>query len=422
MWELFWVPSAVRTCAFNVAFRSLPCITDFGPPRSLRALEEKGNLVKVHFEDLKETLPGLRALRAKDGMKPLARICRACVNGDADLRAGSEEVVVALANFRGDANFHWRHGTNIVYHTLEPGDRLHFSGDGVLLGQTRLPHPSGKVVSIKDHIKHGSSFGYRSQCISCSLTLAFCIFYAQKQHSMFMAQEYGLAPILEIDLSKLRSKDSEKHVFDGTNQNREGGTAMDTIAENFAGDAEEVIIDGIGVPSAAITAVWSLDFTPRTRESSIALSERAGQLEKLHHTLSPHAGGRSSTFSKWEKHFNKFIRRKGSGNVSSLDLVKKQARVPNLSSRKGGVEEILRASYCARHHGVESPWPSGGVAVGRDRGASAGGASSGRVAAARRGSEDGAGVTGSDAKGKKRGQPAEAQRRPKPPKSARVPK
>lgn len=405
---------------FNIASDSLPCIIDIDPSRSLRTLKEKGKLTKVRFEDLGETLPGLKALHAKNGMRRLAKICRACVNWDTSLRAGSEAVVDALAEFRGNVDFHWRHGTNIVYHTLEPGDRLHFSGDGVLLGLTRLSRPSGKV-SIKDHIKHGSGFGYRSQCISCSLTLAFCIFYAQKQHSMFMGERFGLAPILEIDLSKLGSREFGKHVFDGTTQEREGKeAAMDTIAENFAGDAEEVILDDIAVPGAAITAVWSLDFTPRSRESSTAFKERTGQLEKLHNTLSPHADGRSSTFSQWQKNFNKFIRRKGDGKVSSLDLVKKQARVPNVVG-KGGVEDILRASYCARRHGVEGAWPSGGVAAGRGRGARAGGASSGRVSASR-GIEDGAAATGGDTEGRKRGHPEGAQLRSKPPKSVRVSK
>eukprot|EP00752_Nemacystus_decipiens_P012556 g11120.t1 len=351
--------------------------------QSLTRLKEKGDLVKVRFEDLKEDLPGLKALHAKDGMKFLAKICRACVNGDASLRVKSEPVVDALAMFRGSTDFHWRHGTNIVYHTLEPGDRLHFSGDGVFLGLTRLPSPSGKV-SIKEHVKRGSRFGYRSQCISCSLTLAFCIFYAQKQQSMFMREKFGLAPILEIDLSKLGSGEFGKHVFDGTTEEREGKeTVIDDIAENFAGGAEEVIIDGIAVPSAAVTAVWNLDCTQRTRESTTALEERVGQLEKLNSTLSSHARGRSSKFSIWEKNFNKFIRRKGGNKISSLDLIKKQARVPN-HPEKGGVETILRSSYCAHRHGVEGAWPGGGDAVGRGRGARAGGASNGRVAAARR--------------------------------------
>lgn len=300
----------------------------------------------MSFEDLKETLPGLTALRAKDGIRRLAKICRACVNGDTRVRLGSEAVVQELAKFRGHADFHWRHGTNIVYHTLEPEDRLHFSEDGVFLGLTRLPRPSGKV-SIKDHIKHGSGFGYRSQCISCSLTLAFCIFYAQKQNSMFTGEGFGLAPILEIDLSKLGcSEEFGKHVFDGTKQEREGEVAMDPIAENFAGDAEEVVINDIAVPSAAVTAVWSLDFTPRTRESSTAFLERVGQLQKLHNPLYSHAGGRSSTFSKWEKKYIKFTRQKGDGKVGSLDLTKKQSRVPNLAD-KGRVEHseslVLRA-------------------------------------------------------------------------------
>lgn len=388
--------------------------------RSLRTLKERGNLREVPFGDLKETLPGLTALYAKDGMRRLAKICRACVNGDASLRVESKTVVEALAKFRDNAEFHWRHGTNVVYHTLEPGDRLHFLDDGVFLGLTRLPRPSGKV-SIKDHIKHGSRFGYRSQYISCSLTLAFCIFYAQKQQSMFMKEGFGLAPILEIDLSKLGCKEFGKHVFDGTKQEREGkGTAMDQISENFAGDAEEVILDGIAIPRAAVTAVWDLDFTQRTRESTKVFLERSGQLQKLHQALSPDAGGRSSTFSKWEKKYNKFIRPKGDGKVSSLDRVKEQARVPNFVD-KGRVEVVLRDSYCARHHGVEDAWPSGRVAVRSSRGAQGGGASGGRGAGASKSTEDRTTVTESGTRGVKRGQPG-GKSRSKPSKSGRLTK
>lgn len=352
-------------------------------------------------------------------MKLLARICRSCVNGDTSLRLKSKTVVEALAKFRGSVDFHWRHGTNVVYHTLEPGDRLHISGDGVFLGLTRLPRPSGKV-SIKDHIKHGSAFEYRSQYISCSLALAFCVFYAQTQHTKFVEEGFGLAPILEIDVSKLGCSDLGKHVFDGTKQKREGKeTVLEPTAESFVGDPEEVILDAIAVPSAAVTAVWSLDFTQLTRESPTNFLERAGQLQQLHNALFPHASGRSPTFSKWEKHFEKFIRQKRDGEVSSLDLVKKQARNPNLG--KGRAEDVLRASYCARRYGVEGVWPGGVVGVERSsRGARGGGGSSGRVGGARSGIEDGTSVTGGGAKGAKRGQPEGVQLRSNPPKSARV--
>ncbi|CAM9779856.1 unnamed protein product, partial [Hapterophycus canaliculatus] len=140
----------------------------------------------------------------------------------------------------------------IVYHTLEPGDKLHFSKDGAFTRLSRHPLPRGKIITRVGHVKHGSGFQFRSKYISCSLSLSFCIFYAQKQDNMF--PNYGLAPILKIDLSKLRCERFEEHVFDGTRQ--EPAFRKMTPDELFAADAQEVILD-IGIPSSAVKAVYN---------------------------------------------------------------------------------------------------------------------------------------------------------------------
>lgn len=350
---------------------------------------------------MKETLPGLAALSEKDGMRRLAKICRACVNGDAGRRITSRQVVQELAKFRSKADFHWRHGTNIVYHTLEPGDRLCFSRDGGFVRLSRLPRTSGKV-SIKHHIKNGSGFDYRSPYISCSLTLSFCIFYAQKQRQMpdFNKHGFGLAPILEIDLSKLGCDNLGKHVFDGTTLGREDDmAAMGSMEENFTGAAEEVILDDIDVPTEAVTAVYNLDFTQRPGESSSKHSNRVGQLAKLDDELSRYARSRSSPFATWEKKYIKFIRQKGNTKHCPLDQLKKQARVPNEK-----VDDIMRASYCGRRRLAEP-------------GSRVGGSSNGRVGGAM-GGPDGGGVAAGRARGTKRAAEGE-QPRPKAPKSGR---
>jgi len=315
-------------------------------------LAKLGNLGVVPFADMKEKLPGLAALHEKDGMKRLAKICRACVNGDTGVRCKSGTVVDELAKFRGKADFHWRHGTSIVYHTLEPGDRLHFSRDGAFVKLTRLPGTSGDGT-INHHIKKGSEFGYRSQYISCSLTLSFCIFYAQKQRQMFSKEGFGLAPVLEIDLSKLGCGDLGRRVIDGTSLGRQDDdkTAWGPLEENFAGDAEEVILDGIAIPRAAITAVYNLDFAERPGESSSKHQDRVGQLQKLDDVLKSYARARGSRFATWEKNFIKFTRQKGNAKRSPLDQLKEQALVPN---ERGQVEAVLRASYCGRRRRADA--------------------------------------------------------------------
>lgn len=69
-----------------------------------------------------------------------------------------------------------------------------------------------------------------------------------------------------------------------------------------------------------------------------------------------------------------------------------QARVPNVAT-KGKFEDILRASYCARLHGVEGGWLSVGVEVDGGRGARGGCPRSGRGGEASSGGDDGRAVT-----------------------------
>jgi len=382
---------------------------------SLRALAKLKNLGVIPFEDMKETLPGLAALHAVDGMKRLAKICRACVNGDTDHRLTSVKAVDELTKFRGKADFHWRHGTSIVYHTLEPGDRLHFSGGDAFVSLTRLPGTSGDGT-IKHHIKNGSKFDYRSRYISCSLTLPFCIFYAQKQRQMFSEERFGLAPILEIDLSKLGCGDLGKHVIDGTRLGRQDDdeTTWGPVEENFTGDAEEVILDGIAVPRAAVTAVYNLDFTQRPGESSSKHQDRVGQLQKLDDDLSRLARSRSSPFAEWDRKYRKFTRQKGNAKRSPLDQLKEQALVPN---DRGQVEAVLRASYCGRRRRANAGSRSGGIASSGVVGG--GGASNALDGEVRGGAEDG-GADAGRARGTKRAQPDGGQPRPKAPKSGRV--
>lgn len=58
-------------------------------------------------------------------------------------------------------------------------------------------------------------------------------------------------------------------MFDGTTREKEGTrTGLDPIAKNLQGHADDVVPDGIAIPSAAVTAAWSPDFLQRARESS----------------------------------------------------------------------------------------------------------------------------------------------------------
>lgn len=307
---------------------------------SLRSLKKLGDLKGVDPTDLEETLPGLVSMARQDGLSELARVCRGCVRGAPDSRFTAFDVVHRLAKAKGRAEFFWRNGTTIVYHTLEPGDNLHLSEDGAFARLSRHPRRRGESISLVGHIKHGSRFKFRSQFISCSLSLPFCIFYAQKQNNMFHG--YGLAPVLEIDLSKLRCDKFEEHVFDGTRQDR--AYAEMKREERFAADAEEVIVDVV-IPSSAVKAVYNLNFRQRDGESSKKHLDRAGLLEKLHRDLNGYAVNKLSPFGRWEKHFNQLIRQRGDGD-DVLEKLKNQARVPD-GWRE--VEEVLRASYCGRN-------------------------------------------------------------------------
>lgn len=309
---------------------------------SLLALRAFGDIRGGTRKGLIEVVPGIKVLHKLSGMKDLAHICLRCVNGDSTLRLKSEKVVEMLADFKAQAEFHWRHGTNIVYHTLEPGDKLKFSKKGAFVGLTRLPRTSGSSPTRSEHIKRGSAFDWRSPYISCSLNFAFCVFYAQKQESMFSNDVFKLAPILEIDLAKLGGNERGDHIFDGTNNGEQTSCEMNMV-ERFAADADEVILDGIEVPRSAVTAVYNMDYKTRPAgESSKKTTALVGSLQKMGRELSAYASDRSSPFGKWERRFYKHTRPKG-GSGSVVELIKKQALVQG-----DEMERVLRNSYCGR--------------------------------------------------------------------------
>lgn len=306
-----------------------------------------------------EVVPGIKVLFKLSGMQALAYTCLRCVNGDSALRLKSKRVVEELADFKATADFHWRHGTNIVYHTLEPGDKLKFSKKGTFLGLTRLPRKSGSSSSSSttrsEHIKRGSAFNWRSPYISCSLNFAFCVFYAQKQESMFSDEVFRLAPILEIDLAKLGgSEERGAHIFDDTKQ--EGLTSCEmTMVERFAADADEVVLDGIEVPRSAVRAVYNLDYKTRPAGECWKQTQAlVGRLKTMDLALRTDASDRNSPFAKWERRFYRHTRPTGGGG-SMVEHIKEQALV-----KKEEVERVLRNSYCGRREAARARWCGGG--------------------------------------------------------------
>lgn len=288
-------------------------------------------------------------------MKKLAYICRGCVNGDLTLRLKAGSVFRKLTRYKGIGNYIWRHGSSIVFHTLEPGDKLHFSGKGTFEGLTRLPR-AGAAITREHHINFGSAFDFRSRFISCSRLFSFCVFYAQKQNSMFNASNFGLAPILEIDLAKIPCDDFEKHVFDGTRQ--AGESVATSRVERFAAAAEEVTLD-VKVPRCAVKAVYNLDYNPRKGELNKKYEARAGHLVRLQKNMYNYAFGRSSPFDTWEKHYNKLNRQRGDDDGSHQQRIKDQARVPDKNEE---IDAVLRACYCARRGRSGGRSSSGGGA------------------------------------------------------------
>lgn len=325
---------------------------------SLATLRAFGDLKQVDATRLRQTLPGLMNMAELPGMKKLALICRGCVNGDLTLRLQAGDVFRKLTKFKGIGNFIWRHGSSIVYHTLEPGDKLHFSEDGTFVGLARLPR-TGVKITREYHINSGSAFDFRSRFISCSRLFSFCVFYAQKQNSMFNSAHFGLAPILEIDLAKLRCNDFDKHVFDGT---RQGGESVATSrVDRFAADAEEVTLD-VEVPRSAVRAVYNLDYNRRTGESKKQHEERRGHLVRLQRNISNYAFERSSPFGTWEKHYNKLNRQRGEDDGSHQQRIKDQARVPDKNAE---VDCVMRAFCCAQMDRFGGSSSSGGGDGGR---------------------------------------------------------
>lgn len=325
-------------------------------------LRGHGDLAQKDKRDLETSLPVLWQLYTLQGMVPLGNLCVNCVNGDSAARFSMAKVVESLQNFANKVEFHWRHGKSIVYHTIEPGDDLILSGNDeerAIQQLGRLPRSKGATPvqnPIEDHIRNGSRFDYRSPYISCSLNFSYCVFYAQKQNNMF--SEYGLAPILKIDLSKLSPKDCRDHVIDRTRHAVR--PSKNVISRNFSCDAEEIILD-MPIPAAAIRRVYNLDHRILPGESSFHHKARVGVLKDCN-KLNSSANERGDPFATWEKKYNdKFIRMVGDKG-GDPDSVRDKARCRDLEAMRR-----FLGKYCNR----KKRTPSRGVRVGGANGVSA---------------------------------------------------
>lgn len=329
---------------------------------SLETLRGFGDLARKDKRHLKTTLPSLWELFKRQEMVPLAKLCMNCVNGDSAARFSMHKVVKGLENFADGVEFHWRHGTSIVYHTIEPGDDLVLSscGEDRMIGQLgRLPRREGATPlqnPIEDHIRHGSRFDYRSPCISCSLNFPYCVFYAQKQNNMF--SEYGLAPILKIDLSKLQPKDRKGHVMDRTR--RAVRPSENVLSRNFTSDADEVILD-MPIPGAAIRRVYNLDHTLQRGESPAQHKTRVGVLKEVN-KLNSSANERGDRFGTWENQYRQKFMRMADNEGGDPDSVRDKARC-----RDPEATRCFLTKYCPRG---QRP-PLSGVRLGGSRGANA---------------------------------------------------
>ena len=219
-----------------------------------------------------DTIGQLQALASRHG--ELAELLQSCLYVKPDKRGTMESVIECLNRCPAALSFGERHGTSIVYHVVEPGDKLVFSSHGRMLHLERKPMDStsaGKEHGLLHHVQHGSGWTFRSPFLSCTRSFVWAIHYSNKQDVEFHNDRFPTQPILELDLSLMPDAVEGSTLHDiGSPElwERAGLDLKNVTVQRFAAAAREVVLEGVPVPREAITAVYCLSPSQNDKESN----------------------------------------------------------------------------------------------------------------------------------------------------------
>jgi len=239
---------------------------------------------------------------SQKGMLKMVELVRSALHPTPEERPGFDTCIDLLKSALKHLDFKQKHGTTIVYHTLEPGDMWKVKSGSL----TRRCQDTAEIEKgLANHVRNGSRSFFGSPYLSCSLNFNFCVHYCQVQMAHHDPGFSGV--ILEIDVTKLPpgikildlSHPSLAEEYFA--KKAPGSTNKAPPAVNYATCSEEVVLD-MGkeleknltaydqkIPEDAILNVYDIP---------TAQSTNGGEFAGALHTLSTKA---KKSFADWNE-------------------------------------------------------------------------------------------------------------------------